>query len=401
MRIAFVTTEYVTEPSYDGGLSNYVHRVVLSLKKFGHYPIVIVISDRDEVFFHGDIEVHRVRYSLEGWQVRLNNLTRKIFDQSILLLRTSWLLNSRLKMINLENPISLVQFTHLGGVAFFKPKGIPAVIRLSSFTSLWRKFGAFSNMPPFQIQQLELIEKWALKKVDFVFGPCKQIAAIVSDELKKPVRTIESPFLMDVKGPDESIYRKHLFGKKYFLFFGTLIEHKGVSIIAETLPFLLKNNPSIYFAFVGKQAPYKGSPMMNYVMEKAGEYGNRVLNLGKMPHEQLYPILGNAYAVVLPSLVENFANVCLEAMAHRRVVIGTKRTSFEDTIIHGKNGFLSEPGDPVSLLETMEMVLNLPEEERKRIGEMAQKQVLNYQPEKVVRKLLEFYKEILEPEFRQ
>jgi hypothetical protein len=60
MRIALTTTEYVTEKTFDGGLSNYVHRVAIALKNKGHDPVVFTYSDRNKTFVHRNVEVHCV-----------------------------------------------------------------------------------------------------------------------------------------------------------------------------------------------------------------------------------------------------------------------------------------------------------------------------------------------------
>lgn len=45
MRIAFLTTEFVNESNFSGGLANYLLRVCLGLKELGHKPKVFVITD--------------------------------------------------------------------------------------------------------------------------------------------------------------------------------------------------------------------------------------------------------------------------------------------------------------------------------------------------------------------
>ena len=51
MRIAFLTSEFVSEPnSFDGGLSNYLFKVTFELIRFGHEPIVIVSSFENNYF---------------------------------------------------------------------------------------------------------------------------------------------------------------------------------------------------------------------------------------------------------------------------------------------------------------------------------------------------------------
>ena len=132
--------------------------------------------------------------------------------------------------------------------------------------------------------------------------------------------------------------------------------------------------------------------MMQQVWEKAGTCRGRVLYLGQMRHNQLHPILSRATAVVLPSLIDNLPNSCLEALALGRVVIGTWGTSFDQLIEDGRSGFLCDPDSPESLLATMEGALNLTEEERTRMGERGAQRMAGLAPEFSLPKLLEFYR---------
>ena len=55
MRIAFVTTEYITESdSFDGGLSNYLHKVSLNLVAAGHEPVIIelIFQKTISIYYH-------------------------------------------------------------------------------------------------------------------------------------------------------------------------------------------------------------------------------------------------------------------------------------------------------------------------------------------------------------
>lgn len=73
MRIALVTTEYVTEPNFAGGVSNYTHKVALGLKELGHAPEVFVRSDSSEAFHHDGVRVERCP--------RAHNLGLKIYNR--------------------------------------------------------------------------------------------------------------------------------------------------------------------------------------------------------------------------------------------------------------------------------------------------------------------------------
>lgn len=396
LRIAFVTPEYVTEENFSGGLANYLHRVSLSLLALGHDPAVIVSSGRNESFRQGDIEVHRVKVEPGVLPRAIGRLTSYRYTASLGFLRTSYVLNRRVREIHAACPVSLVQYPHLGGIGFFRLGQVPSVVRLSSYTPLWRLHGEYDHMPPLVLRQQEMWERRGLMRADAVFGPCREVAAVVARDLGKPVDVIETPFLMDTDKWDESVYAEHLKGKRYLLYVGRFSIAKGLVAIAESIRELLGRHPEIHFVFAGReQGGYKGTPMMEHVLRMAGKYRDRVLNLGSFGHDRLYPIMKRSVAVVMPSLIENFPNVCLEAMALGQVVIGTRRSGFEQLIEEGESGLLCEPGNAASLLQAMERAILLPEEEREAIGAGARRRIDELRPEKAVARLLSFYEEVI------
>ncbi len=397
MRIAFVTAEYVTERDYAGGLSNYLHRLSLSLVRMGHRPLVVVPSDRDDSFVADGVEVHRVREAGIGpWLGMLNRLTRRRYSGALFYLRRSWRLSARLKELHGQEPLSIIQYPHLGGVGIFRPRGIPSVVRLSSYTPLWKIFGEYDSMPPVLVREQERLEHWGLMRADAVFGPCRAVGAVVEKDIGKPVEIIETPFMMDTPTTDDTVYRDLLRDKTYLLFVGRFSVAKGFITIADAIHDVLAKFPQLFFVIVGReQGGYKGAPATNYLWEKAGKFRGRALYLGDMRHEQLYPVMANALAVVIPSLVENFPNVCLEAMAHRRVVIGTRGTGFEQLLNDGVSGLLCEPGSPSSLLGAVERVVRLTDAERGKIGEKAAERIEALRPEAVVEQLISYYRDVM------
>lgn len=400
MRIAFATGEFVTEEgSYDGGLANYLHRVSLSLVTLGHEPVVVVSSDRDEAFVEKGIEVHRVRTSGNAWRNWVDYFTFHRFTMALELIFVGVALRGRLKEIHRKRPLSIVQYTHLGGLSLFAPQGIPSVIRLSSYTPLARARGGYDGLRPCEIRQQERFERWALKRAAGVFGPSRIISALVEKDVGRPVEIIESPFLLDTASTDDGPYRAHLEGKTYLLYFGTLSVLKGIVTLAEVIPGLLTGHPELHFVFVGKERDgYRGMSMTDYVLSRAGDCRDRILFLGKMRHEQLYPILSRALAVVLPSQLDNFPNTCLEAMAYRRVIVGTRGTSFEQLLNDGESGILCEVDDPASLREAVERAIALPDDRRRAMGEKAWERVRELRPERGAVQLLSFYDKVISGE---
>ncbi|GEN36721.1 glycosyltransferase family 4 protein [Aneurinibacillus danicus] len=392
MRIAFVTTEYVTENDYDGGLANYLYRVCLSLKKMGHQPIVVVSSNRTEKIMHNGVEVHRVRVLPP--HNKFTRMTGGKMPIALIWMQISRELNKTVRRIHKENSLSIIQYASCAATALFRVKEIPAVIRLSSYQPLLHK-GYGITAPTEDQKRLEELETKAFRKVDGLFGPSRVIGLEVQKATNIKVDIIETPFVLDAEILDRNPYNQWISGKKYVLFFGTLGILKGVATIAEIIHSLLARNKDLFFVFIGKDFGYRGRTMIEFVREKAREHKGRVIHLGKMPHSQLYPILSRAELVVLPSRTDNFPNTCLEAMAHKKIVIGTKGTSFEQLITDGVNGFLVERDNPFDLLQTIEKALSLDGQKKRVLEEAAYNRILRLSPDIVVKELVDYYKKIM------
>lgn len=394
MRIAFLTPGFVTEEKISGGMVNYLHQTCLSLIKLGHQPVVIVASKKNGVIFHNGIEVHRVR--VKNYLLRfLDLITLRQFTRSLAYLHQSRKLNREAMKAHRKNPFIIIQCASSHAVGLFRLKKVPVVVRMSSHPGLWRKARGKSHIHLDQRIAYGL-EIRAAAKADGIFAPSRIIADIIRKETNNPVTVIETPVTADVPQADDQLYRNLLAGREYLLFFGSLDRRKGVDVIAETLLELLEKYPQLLFVFIGQDSRYQWGMMMSgYLRQKAGAHQERVLCPGMVPREKLYPILDNALSVVLPSRMDNLPNACLEAMAHRKVVVGTRGASFEQLIDDGVSGFLCAPGNPAELLNAIEKALALTPEQKETIGEKAFRRVNADNPEKVVAQLVDFYQKFI------
>lgn len=393
MRIAFLTPGFVTEEKISGGLVNYLYQTCLSLIKLGHQPIVITASKKNEVIFHNGIEVHRVKvknYLL--WF--LDVITLRQFTRPLAYLYQSRKLNREALKAHRKKPFAVIQCASSLAVGLFRLKEVPTVVRMSSHPGLWRKARGKSYLHLDQRIAYGLEIKTAAK-ADGIFAPSQIIADIVRKETGKPVAVIETPVGADVPQTDDRLYRNLLAGRDYLLFFGSLDRRKGVDVIAETLFELLGKYPQLFFVFIGQDSRYQRGMMSDYLLHEAGFYREKVLCLERVPREKLYPVLDNALAIVLPSRLDNLPNACLEAMARRKVVVGTRGASFEQLIENGVSGFLCEPGDPTDLLKSIEKSLSLTPEQKRTVGEKAFQRVNANNPEKVTVQLVDFYQKFI------
>lgn len=138
-----------------------------------------------------------------------------------------------------------------------------------------------------------------------------------------------------------------------------------------------------------------GRNSVRIMQQAAGKYRDRFIYMRPLPHETLYPIIHHADFVICPSIMENFSNVCMEAMYFKRVVIGTDGTSFEQLIDDGKSGLLCVPGDAGSLLNKMNVAAGMNEQQKGEMGQKARKRIDRLAPEYTVKMLLHYYQYVI------
>lgn len=396
MRIAFITTEFVTEANTDGGLANYLLRTCLLLKQSGHEPVIFVFSDKDEIIDYKGIQVNRVE--IRKKPDRLNRFWLKLKSRKNIKylyprLVSSWLINQALKKAHKTNPFDIVQYTNINGIGYFRPKNIPAVTRLSSFRRKWLK--AYDMPIDKKLEQIIWIEERSLTKVNEVYSPSLLVSSLVNQNLGINVKVIRPPFQQSTTKLDNSWYSQHLKEKQYLLFFGRLGPMKGLYSIGAILEQVLDEYPDLYFAFIGSESGYTDRCHQQYLIDAAGKHADRIIISEKQDKESLYPVIQNAKGIVLPSLIDNIPNTCLESMASGKIVIGTKGASFDEIIKDGHNGLLCKIDNPESLLKKIHQLMALNSEQYEQMQTAAKNSLTDFLPENAITELLAFYNKVI------
>lgn len=372
-----------------GGFPAYLYRVSSALIEMGHKPIILAGGQRNDSWVHKGIEIIRVRTG--GFESRNESLSVAVSAYM-----KSYSLNQKIKKLETKIKIDIIQFTSLWATALLYCGKTPAVMRLSSYSKVYYSFTNCTMYTPNYVNSMAWLERRASRRCNVVFGPCRIIADEFGEDIKRNVYVIETPFVEDVDAYDNAYIEKDLKDKKYALFFGALTEQKGIHVIGQCLQEFLKKNKEYYFVFVGHAMSVNGENAVRMLRRCAGEYVDRVITIPALLHEQLYPIIKNADFVVLPSVIDNLPNACIEAMHFGKVVIGTDGSSFEQLIRHRVSGILCKIGDSDDLLDKLNLAVTLSDDEKRKIGERAKARIDRLKPEYVVNKLLQLYRYVIE-----
>ncbi|GAB3037700.1 hypothetical protein GCM10027098_39920 [Bowmanella dokdonensis] len=153
----------------------------------------------------------------------------------------------------------------------------------------------------------------------------------------------------------------------HYGYVGRLDKGKGLDTLIEAFKEFTKNSNGVRLSIVGT-----GQFSKEYKKLAGSLLGHSINFLGPMKHNELVSFYQSLDYLVFPSeLNESLGLVGIEAMACRVPVIGTNLGGMSDYLIPSINGFQFEAGSVKSLCETLELSLNLTEEEWARMADQA------------------------------
>ena len=180
--------------------------------------------------------------------------------------------------------------------------------------------------------------------------------------------------------------------KPLILMPGRLTRWKGQVVLINALELLKRRDFVCVIVGGGRDTPY-GKEVAAEI-KKAGLENNVFLFDTCRDMAAAYML---ADLVVVPSTrPEGFGRVVIEAQAMGVPVIATNHGGAKETVIQGKTGWLTEPGDTKALAQTLDAVLSLPSEVKESISKRAIAHIRAcYTIEAMTSKTLEIYKELL------
>lgn len=184
--------------------------------------------------------------------------------------------------------------------------------------------------------------------------------------------------------------RKHTSSNEfwnYALYFGRLIDEKGVNVLLEAAA-MARDVPLVV---VGD------GPDMDKLKKHAASQGLiHVQFVGAKWGDELDQILQGCRFVVVPSLWhENFPYVILQSFAMGKPVIGSNRGGIPELVAHGKRGLVYEATDAAALADAMHLLM-ADSDRTKQMGDAAKQYVdAEFNDERIYANLMQIYNEVL------
>jgi glycogen synthase len=363
MHIGFVTAEYVLPGSPDGGLAAYIQKTAALLAGRGHKVTIFFLSSRTGQWHDGNVEIHEIK------RVATPYLIRRLIDRTPYLrslrklciqMLSTYHLARYVRKFHRKHPLDIVQIPNRGLPGYYlrKNKLFPVVCRASSYTTLYYEINGFTQ--DFHHKWFQRMELQQLRDVGGRFSPSKAVSDIYKREANLQVDVLRTPVnLLPESAWDYTFYNEYLRNQRYLLFVGRLEKVKGADLIGQIGRQLLDRYPDLYLVMVGSDGlADKNTSMLDYIRQCIGTDEPRFTYSPSISKAQLYPLYANAVGVLMPSRIDNYPNVCLEAQSVGTPVVGTYQSSLEEMIEDGVSGFLAENSNPASFLTAIERLLS-------------------------------------------
>ncbi|MHB8157909.1 MAG: glycosyltransferase family 4 protein, partial [Desulfocucumaceae bacterium] len=142
--------------------------------------------------------------------------------------------------------------------------------------------------------------------------------------------------------------------ERIVLYVGRLVREKGVQVLIDAIPHILKYRPGTKFIIAGR-GPHEGA-----LRSQAAAIGvsNRIYFTGYVNDDLRNSLYSWADVAVVPSLYEPFGIVALEAMAARAPVVISDTGGLGEIVRHNIDGLKSYVGNSQSLADMIIWVLS-------------------------------------------
>lgn len=217
-----------------------------------------------------------------------------------------------------------------------------------------------------------LLRRWKLAKLHASAAPIWGIGQFAIDGYREEFggerAYFNLPYFSDLERFDVSTREERR--ERTFLFSGSLIERKGVDLLAAAFVRLAQEVPNVRLKIVGE------GELRESLAQTLRAVSERVEFVGFTDWKELPSAYACADVLCVPSRYDGWGLVVPEGLASGLPVIGTKRMGAAlEFVESGRNGWLISAGDQEALLNAMREAASIPASELLAMGQRARESV--------------------------
>ena len=178
---------------------------------------------------------------------------------------------------------------------------------------------------------------------------------------------------------------------KIIFYVGRLVAEKGVQVLLEAVPLILKKHPQAKFIIAGEGAFKEELEEQS----RQADLADRICFTGFINDDTRNQLYRQASVAVFPSFYEPFGIVALEAMAAGTPVIVSDIGGLREIVTHDVNGLKCYPGNPNSLADQINRLLGDEQLTQSLAKEGESLVIKSYTWPEIARQTRQVYQEVL------
>ncbi len=195
----------------------------------------------------------------------------------------------------------------------------------------------------------------------------------------------------------ESLYpMQEIKESNLLLFVGRLQSKKGLHVLLKSLEYIKTPIKLVIIGPLSNHDLEYNTQLFTSIRKLNEKTAHSIKYLGVQEKEELIKWYQKATIFVCPSLSEPFGIVNLEAMSCGTPVVATKVGGIPEVVENNKNGILVQPENAKQLADAIQYLFDNNKISRAFGNEGRRMVVQKYSQEKVAKRLIEIYRELLE-----
>lgn len=364
--IILISRDY--PPNHGGGIATFNKDLAESLSALGNIVHVITQSkDCNRVDFENGVWLHRIKIKeyKAPQEVISGEIPSSIWNWSATALEEAKRISTHRKIDVIEAPIWDCE-----GIAFLLDGNWPLVTSLQTTLHFWllnhshylsneKWMTNFAN-PMLIIEKLIMMQSHAVRSIS------RAIAHEIENAYHFQFAENRVMFLpLGLTKSSENIYQLEVQKQQEnhceILFVGRLEYRKGIDVLLNSIPMILKVNPFVTFKIIGNNelTGEENRTYMELFLEKYGDqpWINKVKFLGQTDQITLLSAYKECDIFVAPSRFESFGLIYLEAMREGKPVIACSVGGVPEIIEDQVNGILIEPNNEAQLVHAINFLV--------------------------------------------
>ncbi len=366
MRILYISNEYPPETGF-GGIGTYCRSMARGMALLGNEVHVVArsIDNIPRLQLDGPVQIHRIssgEYPLPSHKFffLFRKICRRLLPHS--LVRLAWSRQVFFTYLSLQKDIGefdIVEFPECGAEGFYfrKLKKTRKTIFLARLHTPWELVSSLNKTEenPVENRLLSFMEKQSVGFCRGVSCPTRALAEFVKEQWRvKHIEVFPNPICTD---------EYELTNGSDWIYTGRIEYRKGIHVLIEAYAKLNASEKPPKLRLIGR--PFGSIGDKDYaiyiqdLIEKF-DLSKNIEWIRGTDHQSIKTFLLQSEVAIFPSLWENLAYSCLEAMACGCVAVASRCGGFPEMITHEHDGILFESQNSDDLAQALYRILKNP-----------------------------------------